>query len=161
MKKIIISAFVIVAFAIYSIHARNEQSSVNVAAPTSLQTKSSSNGSNSNAATTTSSSSSSSNSQSSSSAYKDGSYTGSQADAYYGYVQVKAVISGGKITDVQFLNHPSDRQESVAINTQAMPLLKQEAIQAQSAQIDGVSGATDTSQAFIESLNAALNQAKA
>ena len=154
MKKIIISAFVIIAFAIYSIHARNEQKSATVTAPTSLQTKSTSTSSSS---TTTSSTST----QSSGSTYKDGSYTGTQADAYYGYIQVKVVISGGKITDVQFLDHPSDRQESVAINTQAMPLLKQEAIQAQSAQIDGVSGATDTSQAFIESLNAALNQAKA
>src|SRR5581483_2062800 len=48
--------------------------------------------------------------------YADGSYTGSVADAYYGYIQVKAVISGGKITDVQFLQYPNDRSTSIMIN---------------------------------------------
>lgn len=91
--------------------------------------------------------------------YKDGSYTGSVADAFYGNIQVKAVISGGKITDVQFLQYPSDRRQSIAINTQAMPMLKQEAIQAQSAQVDGVSGASASSGAFIQSLQSALSQA--
>jgi uncharacterized protein with FMN-binding domain len=92
--------------------------------------------------------------------YKDGQYTGSSADAYYGLVQVKAIISGGKITDVQFLSYPNDRQNSVNINSQAMPILTQEAILAQSVNVDIVSGATDTSQAFIQSLSSALSQAK-
>ena len=162
MKKAIISLFVIVAFAIYSLHARNEQNSVTVAAPTSLQTKNSSNASSPTASASTAASSTSSTTNAASpGAFKDGSYTGDAADAYYGYIQVKVTISGGKLTDVQFLQHPSDQRESIQINSQAMPLLKQEAIQAQSVQIDGVSGATDTSQAFIESLGSALNQAKA
>ncbi len=92
--------------------------------------------------------------------YKDGSYTGSVADAYYGYVQVKAIISGGKITDVRFLNYPQDRGTSIEINTQAMPYLTQEAITAQNANVDVVSGATETSRAFRESLAAALALAK-
>ncbi len=91
--------------------------------------------------------------------YKDGTYTGSVADAFYGNIQVQAVISGGKIADVIFLQYPSDRSTSVYINSQAMPLLKQEAIQAQSAQVDGVSGATASSGAFIESLGNALQKA--
>lgn len=91
--------------------------------------------------------------------YKDGTYTGSVADAFYGNIQVQAVISGGRITDVIFLQYPSDRSTSVYINSQAMPLLKQEAIQAQSAQVDGVSGATASSGAFIESLGNALQKA--
>ncbi len=91
--------------------------------------------------------------------YKNGTYTGSVADAFYGNVQVQVTISGGQITDVQFLQYPSDRQTSIAINSQAMPYLKQEAIQAQSAQVAGVSGATATSQAFIQSLGSALQQA--
>ena len=91
--------------------------------------------------------------------YKDGAYTGSVADAFYGNIQVKAIISGGKLTDVVFLQYPNDRRDSVMINQQAMPMLKQEAVQAQSASVDGVSGATDTSQAFVESLTAALNKA--
>lgn len=91
--------------------------------------------------------------------YKNGTYTGSVADAFYGNVQVQVTISGGNITDVQFLQYPSDRSTSIYINSQAMPLLKQEAIQAQSAQVSGVSGATATSGAFIQSLGSALSQA--
>lgn len=92
--------------------------------------------------------------------YVDGSYTGSVADAYYGNVQVQAIISGGKISDVQFLQYPNTHSTSVYINSQAIPYLKQEAIQAQSANVDIVSGATDTSMAFQQSLAAALAQAK-
>lgn len=92
--------------------------------------------------------------------YKDGSYTGNSADAYYGYIQVKAVIKSGKLTDVQFLQYPNDQENSIYINQQAMPYLKQEAIKAQSSQVDNITGATDTSQAFMQSLENALNQAK-
>ena len=92
--------------------------------------------------------------------YKDGQYTGSVADAYYGNIQVRATISGGKLTNVIFLQYPSDRSTSIAINSQAMPYLKQEAIAAQSANVDIVSGATDSSTAFQQSLGSALAQAK-
>jgi len=92
--------------------------------------------------------------------YIDGSYTGSVADAYYGSVQVRATISGGRLTDVAFLQYPNDRSTSRYINGQAMPLLTQEALQAQSAQVSGVSGASDTSYAFVQSLSSALAQAK-
>jgi uncharacterized protein with FMN-binding domain len=92
--------------------------------------------------------------------YADGTYTGSPADAYYGMVQIRVVIQGGKLVTVDFLQYPNDRQTSLYINGQAMPLLKEEAIQAQSANVSGVSGASDTSQAFIQSLGDALAQAK-
>lgn len=92
--------------------------------------------------------------------YKDGSYTGIVVDAFYGNVQVKATISGGRITDITFLDYPHDRRTSQEINSQAMPILKSEAIQIQTANVDIVSGATATSQAFVESLQSALNQAK-
>lgn len=92
--------------------------------------------------------------------YKDGSYIGGVADAFYGNIQVKAIISGGKITDVQFLQYPNDRARSIEINSQAMPLLRQEAIQAQSANVNIVSRATDSSIAFVQSLKSALDQAK-
>ncbi len=91
--------------------------------------------------------------------YKNGSYIGSVADAFYGNIQVKAVISGGKLTNVIFLQYPNDRGNSIEINSQAMPYLKQEAIQAQSANVNGVSGATASSGAFIQSLGDALAQA--
>lgn len=93
--------------------------------------------------------------------YTDGTYTGSVADAYYGNVQVRATISGGKIVDVQFLQYPNDRGTSREINAQAIPLLKTEALRVQSANVNGVSGASDTSAAFRESLTVALAQAKA
>ncbi len=92
--------------------------------------------------------------------YVDGTYTGSGADAYYGTVQVQATISGGRITGVTFLQYPNDRSTSRYINSQAMPQLIQEAIAAQSANVSGVSGASDTSAAFKESLGSALAQAK-
>ncbi|GHO50369.1 hypothetical protein KSX_85320 [Ktedonospora formicarum] len=92
--------------------------------------------------------------------YKDGSYTGSVADAHWGNVQVKVVIQNGKITDVSFLQYPNERSRSVMINEYADPQLSSEAIQAQSANVDIVTGATDTSEAFMQSLADALSQAK-
>jgi len=93
--------------------------------------------------------------------YKDGSYTGSVDDAQWGFVQVKAIIQNGKITDVQFLQYPNDRNRSIEINNYADPQLTSEAIQAQSANVDVITGATDSSDAFIQSLTDALSQAKA
>lgn len=95
-----------------------------------------------------------------SSIYKDGTFTGSVADAYYGNVQVQLVVSSGKITQVNFLQHPSDNRTSQYINGQAMPMLQQEVIQAQSGNINAVSGASATSQAFYQSLTSALQQAQ-
>lgn len=92
--------------------------------------------------------------------YADGAYIGTAADAYYGMVQVKAILQDGQLTDVQFLQYPDDRETSRSISNRAMPLLTQEAIRAQSAQVDSVSGATETSIAFKESLASALTLAK-
>ena len=91
--------------------------------------------------------------------YKNGTYTGTVADAYYGYVQVQAIVTGGKITDVKFLQYPNDNGTSISINSQAMPYLTQEALQAQSSNVNTVSGASATSGAFRQSLQAALAQA--
>ncbi len=91
--------------------------------------------------------------------YRNGSYVGDVTDAYYGNVQVQAIIANGKISDVQFLDYPQDRGNSIRINRYAMPILISEAINAQSANVDGVSGATATSGAFNESLASALAQA--
>jgi uncharacterized protein with FMN-binding domain len=92
--------------------------------------------------------------------YKDGEYTGEAADAYYGTVQVKAIIQNGKLADVQFLDYPNDRRTSIRINSVAVPDLTTEAVQAQSASVDVVSGATLTSEAFVQSLQSALSAAK-
>ncbi len=93
------------------------------------------------------------------STYQDGEYTGDFADAFYGPVQIKAVISQGKIIDVQFLKYPDHQGHTLELSNQTRPILKQEALQAQSANVDIVSGATQTSQAFIKSLASALTKA--
>ena len=92
--------------------------------------------------------------------YKDGNYTGSVEDAFYGNIQVQAKISNGRIADVVFLQFPNDNRTSRFINSQADPMLTQEAIQVQSASVDIVSGASASSQAFQASLANALAQAK-
>jgi uncharacterized protein with FMN-binding domain len=91
--------------------------------------------------------------------YRNGQYTGSSADAYYGLVQVKAIITGGEITDIQFLNYPQDNRSSLSRSNYALPQLKSEAIKSQSSNVNAISGATETSKAFIESLSSALSQA--
>jgi uncharacterized protein with FMN-binding domain len=93
--------------------------------------------------------------------YKNGSYTGSSADALFGTVQVQVTVSNGQISNVQFLSYPNDNSTSLQKSNHATPILAQEAIAAQSASVQIVSGATETSQAFIQSLTSALNQAKA
>lgn len=157
-RKFLLSGLVVLTFIAYSYQQRHDDESAKVVAPTSQATSSSV-----NPASTQSSNGSAASSGMHgmmSAAYKDGSYVGNAADAFYGYIQVKAVIQNGAITDVQFLQHPNDHSTSIEINNQAMPYLKQEAIKAQSSQVDIVSGATDTSYAFIESLKTALNKAR-
>lgn len=92
--------------------------------------------------------------------YADGTYQGAAIDEPWGTFQVQAVISGGKVTDVVLLSSPSDNH-SRRINSQAVPILTQAAIAAQGANVDMVSGATWTSESYVTSLQAALDQAKA
>ncbi len=161
MKKTLVSVVIIGAFVLYSmLHAHSGL--VAVVPTTSVDSRSSS------SSTTTPSSTEAPGvtvtpnaSAAPGSLYKDGSYTGSIADAQWGVVQVKAVIKNGKIADVQFLQYPSDRNRSVYINSIADPQLTSEAIQAQNANVDIVTGATDSSEAFIQSLSDALSQARA
>ena len=91
--------------------------------------------------------------------YRDGAYVGDVVDAYYGLLQVQANISGGRITSVKALQYPADRRTSQRINNQALPALQSEVIAAQDTQVDVVSGATLTSEAYIRSLDSALGQA--
>lgn len=161
MKKFLLSGFIVVTFIGYAIYQRINPAS---AAPEFVTPTAT------NTSTTTQTGSSRPGPQNrggmgggmmhSSGTYKNGQYTGPVVDAFYGYVQVRVTISGGQLTDVQFLQYPSDRRTSQQINSIAMPELKQEAIEAQSANVNGVSGATATSRAFIESLQSALDQAQ-
>jgi|SRR5579883_387125 uncharacterized protein with FMN-binding domain len=90
---------------------------------------------------------------------KNGTFTGSSVDTPYGPVQVSAVISGGKLTGVNVLQVPDTGRYEDQIVADALPMLKSEALSAQSANIDIVSGATFTSQGYAQSLQSALNQA--
>jgi uncharacterized protein with FMN-binding domain len=92
---------------------------------------------------------------------KSGSFTGQTYTNPYGNVQVQVVISGGKITSVKTIQYPNGHQQSVFINSQALPLLEQEVLKAQSAQIDVVGGATFTSQGYAQSVQSALDAARA
>lgn len=104
-------------------------------------------------------SSDSSSSQASTKGFKDGTYTGATENTPYGTVQVAAVVSGGKISDINFLQMPSDLGRSSEITSFSEPLLKHETLQKQSANLDFVSGATVTSSGYQQSLQAALDQA--
>jgi uncharacterized protein with FMN-binding domain len=164
IKKFLLSGIVIFAFLAYVLEQRltnpdgGISSTATTAAPSGSQ-----NGSGSPAIVPGPASSSpfstSSTPASVQGSYKDGTYTGPQVDVYYGLVEVQATIQNGKLTDVQFLEYPSDRRTSVEINTIAMPYLQQEALQAQNANVDIVSGATLTSQGFELSLQTALSSA--
>jgi uncharacterized protein with FMN-binding domain len=102
-------------------------------------------------------SSSSSSSGSSSSGTKT--YTGEVADTRWGPVQVEITVTNDKITVAKTTQVPSDNPHDQEINSYAVPVLNQEAVQAQSAQIDAVSGATVTSDGYIQSLQSAIDQA--
>ncbi len=95
----------------------------------------------------------------SASAVLNGTFTGADFPNRFGDVQVRVVISNKHITDVQAVQLPTDRAESAYISQQAGPWLRSEALQAQSANIDIISGATYTSQSYVQSLESALKQA--
>ncbi|WP_124054639.1 FMN-binding protein [Arcanobacterium ihumii] len=82
----------------------------------------------------------------------------SSAENKYGTTRVRAWVNNGKLANIEILDVPTDHK-SQRINSRAMPTLIEEALQAQSADVHGISGATYTSQAFKESLQAALDQA--
>ena len=135
-KKFYLSCFVVITFVAYVIHQRFTKPD-SALIPVSQNSTSTSQ-----------------------SVYKDGTYTGPRVDVYYGIVEVQVSVQKGKIANVNFLQFPNDRNTSVRINSIAMPYLQQEAIQAQSAQVNIISGATLTSEGFMMSLDAALKSAK-
>jgi uncharacterized protein with FMN-binding domain len=88
----------------------------------------------------------------------DGRFTGQVVSTRYGDVQVRITVAGGRLTDVQPVTLPSDRARSAEISQIAGPMLRDEAVQAHGAQIDVISGATYTSEAYAQSLEDALRQ---
>lgn len=149
MKKLLLSALVIFTFGVYVFHRDSEGDEAGpVIPPQSINQSTSGDNSTPQPSSRTQT------------IYKNGEYIGDITDAFYGNIQVKVIIRQGQVSDVQFLDYPSDRTTSIRINHQAMPYLKSEAISAQSANVDIVTGATQSSEAFIKSLQSALDRAK-
>ena len=84
--------------------------------------------------------------------------TGAVAQNQYGNVQVRVTVAGGRIKQVTAIQLPQSDSKSAQISQYAAPQLKSEVLAAQSAKIDGVSGASYTSQSYDTSLQSALDQ---
>ena len=89
----------------------------------------------------------------------DGTYTGDDVNTRFGSVQVQITVSGGKITDVAALQLTDTDRRSIQISNRAAPVLRSEVLQSQSANVSNVSGATYTSDAYLQSLQSAIDQA--
>ena len=85
--------------------------------------------------------------------------TGSVASTRWGPVQVQLTVVAGKITKVAVVQYPSGNPKDMEINDYALPVLTQETLDAQSANIDMISGATVTSTGYVQSLQSAIDQA--
>lgn len=88
-----------------------------------------------------------------------GTVTGDTADTQWGPVQVQITVANGKITDVTAVQYPNGNGRDAMINSYALPVLFQETVAAQSAHIDLVSGATVTSDGYVQSLQSAIDKA--
>jgi uncharacterized protein with FMN-binding domain len=89
-----------------------------------------------------------------------GMFAGTVTQTPYGPVQVRITVTGGRLTDVTAVQLPRTEARSLDIDRTAVPTMRQEALKAQSANINAVSGATYTSQGYRASLQAALDAAK-
>lgn len=86
-------------------------------------------------------------------------YTGQSAQTRYGPVQVQITVVDGAITDATAVDYPNGNGRDQMINSRAVPLLEDETLQAQSAEVDVVSGATYTSDGYARSLQSAIDEA--
>ncbi|MBW0137696.1 FMN-binding protein [Pseudonocardia abyssalis] len=111
------------------------------------------------AAPSTTSPSPTSPSPASPSATSSGTVTGSVAQTRWGPVQVQLTVADGVITAVDVVQYPQGNDKDQRINARALPVLVQETLGAQSADVDMVSGATVTSEGYLESLQSAIDQA--
>lgn len=151
MRKSVIIILTIAVLGLVGVYEKTKAGSPQLVSPSQTEV----------ATSTGNNSSSSSGSASSAKAanYKNGSFTGDSEATPYGTVQIAVVVSGGKIVNVNFLQMPSDQRESQQRTAFSEPLLKQTTLDKQSASIDFVSGATQTSVGYQQSLQSALDQA--
>ncbi|WP_369239287.1 FMN-binding protein [Streptomyces sp. R21] len=128
--------------------------------PTVADTSSSSSSSSSSQSPSdSSSSSSSSGSSGGSKSTGTKTVTGDTVQTRWGPVQVRVTVKNGRITDVTAVTYPQENPKDQEINSYAIPQLRREALAAQSASIDSVSGATYTSDGYKQSLQSALDSA--
>ena len=159
MRKIVVALMGTVSglIMLFSYHTSLAGSGTLAVPPsTGTGTTSSSSGSTSAGSGSTSSGGSSSSSSAGGSATT---VTGDTAQTQWGPVQVQITVAGGKITDVTPVQYPNGNGRDQEINSYALPVLAQEALAAQSANIDHVSGATVTSDGYVQSLQSAIDQA--
>jgi uncharacterized protein with FMN-binding domain len=86
-------------------------------------------------------------------------YTGDAADTQWGVVQVRITVQNGKITKSEAVQYPTENPRDQEINSYAVPQLNSEVVDQQSGAIDAVSGATVTSDGYLQSLQSAIDQA--
>lgn len=108
---------------------------------------------------TTPSSSSGSSSSAERSASGTKTYTGDAVETRWGPVQVRITVTNGKVARADAIVYPTGNPQDQQINSYAVPALDQEAVSAGSAQIDMISGATYTSEGYLQSLQSALDKA--
>ena len=135
MKKLLLSALTVLAFVAYAVFQRETGGAIGT--PTSTTAVGGVSGA----------------------SYQNGKYIGDIANTSWGDFQVQVVIDNSRIASVSAVQYPHDRPLSAKINQVALPMLEQEAVHMQSAEVELVTGATVTAEGFIESLKKALSQA--
>jgi uncharacterized protein with FMN-binding domain len=159
-----LAATVTVVVLLFGYHTSTNRSAAagetsSASSPAALPTRAPSGSTSSTSSGRSSSSSPSpSSTKSSSSAPTTKTYTGSVAQTRWGPVQLQLTVRGGTITKVEVLQQPNGNSRDAEINAQALPILIQETLDAQSAKIDMVGGATVTSDGYLQSLQSALDQ---
>jgi uncharacterized protein with FMN-binding domain len=136
---------------LFSYHTSTNSQAAVVATTTSGGSSSSGSSATSGTSSTPSASTSSSSS--------GGTYTGDAVSTQWGTVQVKITIVNGKITKSEAIQYPSENPKDQQINAYAVPQLNSEVVSKQSGSIDAVSGATVTSNGYIQSLQSAIAHA--
>ena len=162
MRRIVIAVMSTISglVLLFSYHTSRNEGSIAVAGPASSGGGSaSSSGTSSGSSIGSSSGSSNGSSSGSGGSTASGTYTGNSVMTRWGAVQVQITVADGKITAAEAVEYPQANPRDRQINAYALPVLVQEATQAQSADIDAVSGATVTSDGYIQSLQSAIDQA--
>jgi uncharacterized protein with FMN-binding domain len=157
MRRIVVAVMSTISglVLLFSYHTSRNEASTAVVGPGSSGGSASASGFSSGA----SSGQSSGSSNGSAGSAASGTYTGDSVMTRWGAVQVEITVSDGKITAAEAVEYPQANARDRQINASALPVLAQEATQAQSADIDAVSGATVTSDGYIQSLQSAIDQA--